>query len=206
MIQYFDDGDLACFDGLSFRRDKRTGYYLNAKTHKRLHKYVWEYFNGEVPEGYHVHHIDGDKTHNEIENLALMEKSEHVRWHNANMTDERKIAATDNLAQNAMPKAREWHQSVEGREWHKRHYEQYKELFNKRQTCICAVCGKEFEGDAKSKYCSNNCKAAARRASGVDNEERRCAVCGKVFYANKYSKQKTCSRECGGAWRKSHKD
>lgn len=37
MVQYVDDGDLACFDGLSFRRDKKTGYFLNAKTHKRLH-------------------------------------------------------------------------------------------------------------------------------------------------------------------------
>ena len=73
MVQYVDDGDLACFDGLSFRRDKRTGYFLNAKTHKRLHVYVWEYYNGsEVPKGYHVHHKDFNKGNNEIENLVLM--------------------------------------------------------------------------------------------------------------------------------------
>ena len=57
-IQYFDDGDVACFDGLSFRKDKRTGYYLNAKTHKRLHVYVWESVNGPVPSGYCIHHKD----------------------------------------------------------------------------------------------------------------------------------------------------
>ena len=32
MIQYYEDGDVAVFDNLVFRRDKKTGYYLNAKT------------------------------------------------------------------------------------------------------------------------------------------------------------------------------
>lgn len=65
MIQYVDNGDLAIFDGLSFRKDKKTGYYLNAKTHKRLHVYVWEHFNGTIPKGYEIHHKDFNKKNNE---------------------------------------------------------------------------------------------------------------------------------------------
>ena len=73
MVQYFENGDLACFDGLSFRRDKRTGYFLNAKTHKRLHVYVWEYYNGgEVWNGYLIHPKDNEKNKNEIENLVFL--------------------------------------------------------------------------------------------------------------------------------------
>lgn len=92
MVQYFDNGDLACFDGLSFRRNKRTGYFLNAKTHKRLHVYVWEYYNGcEVPKGYHIHHKDHDKNNNEIENLALLSASEHASLHGNSWSEERKV-------------------------------------------------------------------------------------------------------------------
>lgn len=31
MIEYFDNGDVAVFDGYTFRRDKKTGYFLSAK-------------------------------------------------------------------------------------------------------------------------------------------------------------------------------
>jgi hypothetical protein len=37
-VQYFENGDLAVFNGLKYRRDKKTGYYLNSTTHQRLHR------------------------------------------------------------------------------------------------------------------------------------------------------------------------
>ena len=77
MIQYYEDGDVAVFDNLVFRRDKKTGYYLNAKTHKRLHVYVWEYYNGEIPKGCEIHHKDFDKSNNEVDNLQLLTKKDH---------------------------------------------------------------------------------------------------------------------------------
>lgn len=33
---------------------------------------VWETFNGEIPTGYEVTHIDGDKSNNKLENLKLV--------------------------------------------------------------------------------------------------------------------------------------
>ena len=37
----------------------------------RLHREVWKYHNGEIPKGYHVHHIDSNKNNNSIDNLEL---------------------------------------------------------------------------------------------------------------------------------------
>ena len=48
---------------------------------KRLHIAVWEYHNGDVLKGYHVHHIDEDRSNNQIENLCLMPASMHVSFH-----------------------------------------------------------------------------------------------------------------------------
>ena len=54
----------------------------------RLHRMIWEYYNGPIPEGYHVHYIDKNRSNNEIENLALMTGAEHARLH---MREEKRI-------------------------------------------------------------------------------------------------------------------
>ena len=50
---------------------------------------------------------------------------------------------------------------------------------------VCTVCGKHFEGNGRSKYCSETCKKKSMQ--GV------CVICGKPT-PNK--KVKTCSKEC----------
>ena len=42
---------------------------------------LWERMRGPIPEGHHIHHIDGDYTNNVIENLACLSSSEHGRLH-----------------------------------------------------------------------------------------------------------------------------
>ena len=207
MTQYFDNGDLACFDGLSFRKDKRTGYYLNAKTHKRLHVYIWEYYNGPVPKGYHVHHKDFDKNNNEIENLELLTASEHSSLHGQSWDEERLKKSAKILKEFAIPKATEWHKSEEGREWHKKHYEQMQDKLHRKTTFVCLNCGKEFEAEpnGQNRYCSNNCKSMYRRKSGVDDEVRTCVICGKAFKINKYAKGQTCGRKCAAELRRNKK-
>jgi len=49
---------------------------------------------------------------------------------------------------------------------------------------ICVICGKEFIGYPKSKYCSEECSKEATKHI--------CVICGKEFYGN----SKTCSKEC----------
>lgn len=202
-IQYVDDGDVAIFDNLSFRRDKRTGYFLNAKTHKRLHIYVWEYYNGKIPKGHHIHHKDFDKNNNELENLELLSASEHQKLHGESWSKERYEQQTKILKEKAVPKATEWHKSESGHKWHKEHYEQTKDKLHKKDDFVCLNCGNAFTAEisGQNKFCSNKCKSAYRRKSGVDNEKRKCEVCGAEFTTNKYSKAKTCSRKCSNKMR-----
>lgn len=72
----------------------KRGYYVitSAKegNHmKYLHRLVWEDWYGRpVPEGYDIHHLNGIKTDNRIQNLQCVERSAHRRFHTQNMSDE----------------------------------------------------------------------------------------------------------------------
>jgi len=45
------------------------------------HRLVWIEHNGEIPEGRIIHHINGDKFDNRIENLKMLTRSEHRKLH-----------------------------------------------------------------------------------------------------------------------------
>ncbi len=45
------------------------------------HDAVWEEVHGPIPEGHVVHHKDEVKTHNEPDNLQLMEFGKHTSFH-----------------------------------------------------------------------------------------------------------------------------
>jgi len=47
-----------------------------------VHRGCWEACRGPIPEGWVVHHVNGDKTDNHIENLACMSHGEHTGLHN----------------------------------------------------------------------------------------------------------------------------
>ena len=65
-INYFG---VEIHDGYSFVKMEKEIY--------PLHKFVWECFNGVVPEGKVVVHIDGDKSNNVISNLELTTPNEN---------------------------------------------------------------------------------------------------------------------------------
>ena len=186
------------FDGVRFCLDEKTGYYhgyLRKGVYDRLHRYIYEFYNGKLPDGYDVHHKDFDKNNNNLSNLVALPKSEHVKIHMSNLSEERLQKMRDNIAENVRPKASEWHGSKEGREWHKVHYEQMKDKLHQKHTFVCKNCGKEFDASRKG-FCSNACKSAYRRKLGVDNVTRKCALCGKEFNVNKYAKIRCCSHDC----------
>lgn len=186
------------FNGYKFTRDDKTGYYLNSTIRMRMHRYVWEYYHGKIPKGYHIHHIDGDKANNDISNLRLLTASEHEKLHMGNISEERLESMRRNMEENVLPKAIEWHKSEEGREWHRRQYQSIKDKMHESLEFKCGQCGKTFIGknNGQNRFCSNACKSAWRRASGIDDVKRTCEWCGKEFTTNKYSKIKTCGRSC----------
>lgn len=55
-------------------------FYDGKKWHSiRIHRCVYETFVGEIPKGYHIHHIDEDKQNNNVNNLKLMNASDHLK-------------------------------------------------------------------------------------------------------------------------------
>jgi hypothetical protein len=61
----------------------------------------------------------------------------------------------------------------------------------------CERCGVEFTPKrSDTMFCSKACKAAHRRASGVDDVEGTCHQCGALFTRNRYEQVRHCSRSC----------
>ena len=64
--------------------DNGLGYFRVpiAGKHRMIHRLVWEAFNGEIPAGLQVDHVDGDKSNNALSNLRLVTASENTaRYH-----------------------------------------------------------------------------------------------------------------------------
>ena len=47
----------------------------------REHILVWQHYNGPIPAGMEIHHKDGDKLNNEIDNLELIDSLSHRHLH-----------------------------------------------------------------------------------------------------------------------------
>lgn len=184
-------------DGLWFARTGKNKYFWHKRsdnTTVSLHKYVWEKHNGPTPEGYAVHHIDHDPSNNVIENLAALPRGEHQRAHMYERRDRGELKFSDN----ARAAAAAWHGSPAGLAWHA---ELGKQAWDKRVRTerVCTHCGKHhlsFTPEGRAGYCSPACTAAARRNSGVDDEQRSCVFCGSEFTCNKYVKRRTCGKAC----------
>jgi len=160
----------------------------------RLHRQVWERANGKVvPEGFHVHHKDHDRSNNQPGNLELVSASDHMRHHHEG--HDRGVPAE------AIEAARAWHGSDAGREWHRAHYERTKSKLHVRRFFVCEQCGADFAAPDRgiNRFCSNRCKTKWRKEAGLDDEVRQCVECKAEFTTNKYSRKQTCSRKCSGA-------
>lgn len=192
------------FDGIKFILTDK-GYYRHNGLRKYMHRYVWEYYNGKIPSGYEVHHIDFDRSNNDISNLQLLTKKEHKKLHADLLTEQQREWRRENLDKTARPKAVEWHKSEDGKNWHSEMIAQMHKQGAFKRKLICTQCGNEYIGEiyknGGNAFCSNACKSAYRRINGLDNIERVCPVCGETFGTNKYRPSETCSRSCANRYR-----
>lgn len=199
VVEYKNGGKFAFYDGLKFTRDDKTGYYLNSTIGKRLHRYIYEKEVSEIPKGknFHIHHIDGNKANNLVSNLELTTNSKHTKHHTV-MKMKDNPDAFRRFQEAGIAKAPEWHASKEGNEWHRRHYERIKGNLQEILEFECEQCHELYEAvdNGQNRFCSNKCKSKWRRDSGLDDIDRKCAICDNVFKTHKYDKVKTCSKEC----------
>lgn len=189
--------------GRKFYLDKKKGYWISTDYPRiRAHQWVWLSIHKVIPKGYHIHHVNDNKSDNRIENLEMIKAARHLSYH---MQDPLRKAKASEMANKYRHLTKEWHASEEGREWHKAHG--LMTWVNRKPiNIICKICEKESKTKTyHQEFCSNACKSKWRRASGLDNVSRKCPICYKEFTCNKYTDTKTCSRQCGRVYVKNSK-
>lgn len=199
--------DQVRFNNITYRRYPNSPYFTAGISDRQggasyLHRDIWISAHGPIPDGHDVHHIDFDPSNNDLENLQILTVSDHQALHTAHRRatgayrTPKRLAHVDRIR----PLTKAWHASEEGRAWHVQHGI---EAYAKREpaTRQCDHCSAAYNtlGRRSQGFCSNNCKSAARRASGVDDVDKACPVCKSTFKASRYSKAEHCSRKC--AWR-----
>ena len=197
--------------GRKFSQCKKTGYWLSTsytKTQPRIraHSWVWQNHYGKPPKGYHIHHINEDKSDNRIENLELMKGFRHLGYHMVKrmISPEYKQKCQKQM-ETIRPLTKEWHRSEEGRAWHTFHALRHKFGKGKPQEYECSQCAKKFISSklSNTRFCSNACKSKYRRENKIDHIKKVCLICKNEFLINKYAKTITCSRKCGGIYKSS---
>lgn len=80
-LNYHREGRVVVLSVSHSRKYDRIGLSKNGVVkHYSVHRLVWEAFNGPIPEGMQVNHIDENKRNNSLDNLNLMTPSENHRW------------------------------------------------------------------------------------------------------------------------------
>ncbi|MFW6377516.1 MAG: HNH endonuclease signature motif containing protein [bacterium] len=174
-----------------------TGERYYSKGRNYLHREVWKHYNGEIPEGYHIHHVDGNPANNKIENLQLIEGSEHMSQHSKKWHEENKEQSNAHL-ESIRHLTKEWHKSEESKRVKSERSKTWWATNPDFGETICDCCEKLFKKNraGKERFCSNKCKSKYRRDNGLDDVQRKCEHCGELFTVNKYTKTRYCSKAC----------
>lgn len=178
-------------------------YYKSYTDETYLHRDIWRRHHGEIPDGYQIHHVDGDPSNNDIENLELVDAKEHQSQHareriQAILEEHGDLPWRDKLTR----ESRKWHRSEEGLEWHRKQgREVYQKRLASRDPTVCDICGTEFEDRTVSghaRLCSNACRSRYRREAELDATLFECQECGELFWGNLYAKRTHCGKSCLG--------
>lgn len=69
------------YNGVEYAKYDGRNYYLNRRDRSapNLHQQIYIDNNGDIPDGYHVHHIDGNPENNAVDNLVAIPPEEHIK-------------------------------------------------------------------------------------------------------------------------------
>jgi len=194
------------FNGTAYRRypnakhgtarDYFTSHISDWKKKNRtsLHRDIWVYHNGEIPEGFQIHHTDGNPLNNDISNLECLSKDAHLSRH-AEMLG----MSVKEYRKHIRKKVDAWNKTPEAK---KVKSKQAKGIWKHRQPTemTCAFCKKVFKKHStrslKNPYCSQNCTKKAGFFCGTYALTASCVVCKKEFKHMKCKPKKTCSKKC----------
>lgn len=144
---------------------------LNDGTFAIEHQCVFSRFNGYTENGFHIHHVDDNKTNNNPENLKKLSQSEHILETKPHLGRSSKSFKKRNITTK-----------------------------NKARIANCPVCEVEFMCSYKQIYCSQLCQRNNERLAlkikkiqegGI---EKICAWCGDGYVG--FQRTKTCSIDC----------
>ena len=126
-------------------------------TPRMVHRDIWKFHNGEIPEGHHIHHADKNFNNNEISNLVCLSSAahnvEHREERSARAKSPEHLAHLDSIRH----LANQWHKTEECRAWAREHAK--KSLLKDRPEKPCIICGTMFKPKiAKASMCSRECK------------------------------------------------
>lgn len=193
------------FNGITFRRypesprrSDRVYFKCQSKLFKQgiryLHREIWKSHNGPIPDGFHIHHKDGNTLNNSIENLEMLTRMAHLSGH---WTDEKRERARNNAAK-IRPLTKAWHASPEGREWHKQHAVNSILKSMKPKWVKCIYCEVVFLSKRAygAKYCNPACRQRYYSVTKRYHTNRVCVVCLKEFTSSSKREVKFCSQSC----------
>ncbi|MFW6120648.1 MAG: HNH endonuclease signature motif containing protein [Petrotogales bacterium] len=147
-------------NGKYFYNDKYNGNGKKGRKKIALHRKIYEDNFGEIPEGYIVHHKNGDTFNNKPSNLESKPRGKHQSEHVKEWFKDPEYRKKNRKSlKKAQQKARTWHKSKKGREWHKDHYDESLGMAKKHEH-TCVICGKKYYSTRikKTKYCSDKCR------------------------------------------------
>lgn len=174
------------FNGYKFYKNKKGRFLCTIS----LHRFLWMYLNGEIPDDCDIHHKDFNKDNNSVDNLQLLTKEEHKKIHLAHKVKrkpEKKskfICTVCGREYKAVNRGNNTYCSTE-----------CKKVAERTRTAeikICEVCGKEFSTSEDAKFCSKKCLGEYFKRQEV----KTCPICGKTFSDVVSKHRKHCSPEC----------
>lgn len=180
------------FDGVVYHKTPSAEHYTVNAT---IHRAVWTYFNGEIPQGnYNIHHIDINPANNNISNLALLTCSEHRKLHNGTPLVERVCPSCKKIF-SVKQTSKQKCCSIQCSNAIKPH----KSISYVEKTCT--VCEKKFTVPYElrnQKTCSKNCANIIRaKTHQKPPVEKICPYCEKKFILRQPSDKRTfCSISC----------